>query len=394
MLRRLTAAAVVAALLAAGIPAIASADKYVPTTKVLFNNPWGPSAAKHRINLHIDKAISHTPRGSTLRISQYAFSRRETAKALIAAHRRGVNVRMVVNDHDVTSAIKRIRRVLGDDVQSRSFVVVCKSGCRPSRGGNNHSKFFAFSRLGSAEKVVMVGSGNLTFKAATWQANDHIVITGQRTLYAVFAAVFDDMARDRPAPRPYWRVSKGRYSAEFLPVGRPSADPIARELSKVTCKAGKGTGVRGRTLVRVSMWTWSGKRGVALAKQLRQLDRRGCRVEVILGAPSPTVVQQLRRLGKNGGVTVRDSRLDRNGDGEVDRAVHHKYLLISGGYDGDRRSRRVVTGSLNWTTGALTHGDELVLSIDGAKTHKRYTENFERIWKHNARPMPNRPVRR
>ncbi len=393
MLRRFTAAVVVAALLTAGLPALASADKYVPTTKVIFNNPWGPTAAQHRINRSIDKVITYAPRGSTIRISQYAFSRRETAKALISAHRRGVNVRIVVNDHDVTSAIKRIRRVLGDDIQARSFVVVCKSGCRPPRGGNNHSKFFAFSRLGTAEKVVMVGSGNLTFKAATWQANDHVVITGQRTLYAVFAAVFDDMARDRPTPRPYWRVTKGRYSAEFLPVGRSSADPIARELSKVTCKAGKGTGVRGRTLIRVSMWTWSGKRGVNLAKQLRALDRRGCRVEVIVGAPSPTVMQQLRRLGKNGGITVRDSRVDRNRDGEVDRAVHHKYLLVSGGYDGDRTAHRVVTGSLNWTTGALTHGDELVLSIDGAKIHRQYSANFERIWRNNARPMPNRPVR-
>jgi phosphatidylserine/phosphatidylglycerophosphate/cardiolipin synthase-like enzyme len=393
MLRRLLTAVLVAALLATLAPAQAWAAKYEPRTQAVFNNPWGSAAQKHRISTTVDKAIAAAPRGSTIRISQYAFSRRETAKEMIKAHRRGVNVRMVVNDHDVTSAIKRVRRVLGTDIHSRSFVVVCKAGCRSPRGGNHHSKFFTFTRLGSKEKVVMVGSGNLTHRGGGWQFNDHVVITGQRTLYAVFATVFDDMARDKPSKRPYWRVAKGRYTAEFLPAGRASADPVMRELDQVKCKrAAKGTGYKGRTVVRVSMWTWKGSRGMEIAKKLRRLDRRGCLVEVIVGAPSPGVLQQLRRLGKNGGVTVRDSRVDRNGDGEVDRAVHHKYILISGHFGNDRSAHRVMTGSLNMTSYALTNGDELVLTIEGEKIHRQYNRNFRWIWKNHARPLPNRPI--
>lgn len=393
MLRRLVTATVLGALLVTGLPAPASADRYEPRTEAVFNNPWGAPAAKHRINAGIDAAIKRAPAGSTIRISQYAFSRRETAKAVIQAHRRGVNVRMVVNDHDVTSGIKRVSRVLGDDIHARSFVVVCKAGCRSPRGGNHHSKFFTFSRLGSKEKVVMVGSGNLTHKAGGWQFNDHVVITGQRTLYAVFATVFDDMARDKPSKRPYWRIDNGRYTAEFLPAGRPSADPVTRELSNVQCRGvAKGAGRKGRTVVRVSMWTWKGSRGLEIVRQLRQLDRQGCHVEVIVGAPSPNVLTQLRRLGKNGGVSVRDSRVDRNGDGEIDRAVHHKYILISGRFGDDRSAHRVMTGSLNMTTHALTHGDELVLTVRGERIHRQYDRNFSWIWKHHARPLPNRPA--
>lgn len=394
MLRRLVTAVVLAALVAAGLPGVASAEKYVPRTKAVFNNPLGPAPAKHRISRSIEEAIRNAPRGSTVRISQYAFSRRDSAKAMIDAHRRGVNIRMVVNDHDETSAIKRVRRVLGDDITQRSYVVVCRAGCRAERGGNHHSKFLTFSRLGTGEKVVMVGSGNLTHRGGTWQFNDHVVITGQRTLYAVFAAVFDDMARDRPTSRSYWRIAKGRYIAEFLPVDSPRVDPIKRELSAVRCRgAAKGAGYKGRTVVRVSMWTWSGSRGLEIATMLRRMDKRGCKVEVIVGAPSAAVMDQLRRPGPNGGIAVRDSRVDRNSDGEVDLAVHHKYVLISGHHGDNRAAHRVVTGSLNMTTHALTHGDEVVLAMEGARIHSQYTKNFRWIWTKHTRPVPNRPLR-
>ena len=129
-----------------------------------------------------------------------------------------------------------------------------------------------------------------------------------------------------------------------------------------------------------------------LARQLRRLDRRGCHVEVLVGAPGRRVLAEVRRPGANGGVAVRDTRVDRNRDGEVDRAVHHKYVLINGRIGDDRSARRVITGSLNWTTHALTHGDELVLSIDGSGIHARYNRNFRWIWRSHSRILPNQPL--
>jgi len=72
--------------------------------------------------------------------------------------------------------------------------------------------------------------------------------------------------------------------------------------------------------------------------------------------------------------------------------VHHKYVLINGRIGDDRSARRVITGSLNWTTHALTHGDELVLSIDGSGIHARYNRNFRWIWRSHSRILPNQPL--
>lgn len=105
------------------------------------------------------------------------------------------------------------------------------------------------------------------------------------------------------------------------------------------------------------------------------------------------VMDQLRRPGPNGGIAVCDSRVDRNSDGEVDLAVHHKYVLISGRHGDNRAAHRVIAGSLNMTTHALTHGDEVVLAMEGARIHSQYTKNFRWIWTKHTRPVPNRPLR-
>ena len=53
-------------------------------------------------------------------------------------------------------------------------------------------------------------------------------------------------------------------------------------LSPVRCVgAAGGTGVNGRTKIRVSMHAWNGDRGVWIAKRLRSLFAQGCDVKVM-----------------------------------------------------------------------------------------------------------------
>ena len=360
---------------------------FVPRAGALFNNPFGSGSVKHRISKRIEDAINATPTGETIRLAMYSFSRPKSLKAVLAAHSRGVNMQVVLNDHDVTSQIVRLKQVLGTNARKSSFVTVCVDGCRMGARGNQHMKFVAFSKTGGVPNVLMVTSGNLTGAGGAWQWNDMLTITGRPTLYRNFTEVYDELAQDRRVAKPYRYVSDGPYTAEFFPAANTkSNDPIWRELSRVKCRgASGGTGVSGRTVVQSTAWTWRGSRGMYLAKRLRQLDNQGCIVQVVVGAPSPTVLRELRRMGPYGGVQVRDSRKDYKekgygGEPSFTKGSHMKYLLVNGVHGSNTRYKNVVTGSLNWTNGAVASGDEVVVTHTSAATHSSYVANFKTMF--------------
>ncbi len=66
-----------------------------------FNDPHVKS--KHFvIEKRVIDTIRHTPKGATIRIAVYSFDRMPVAQALVDAHRRGVRVQMLLNDHQDT----------------------------------------------------------------------------------------------------------------------------------------------------------------------------------------------------------------------------------------------------------------------------------------------------
>jgi phosphatidylserine/phosphatidylglycerophosphate/cardiolipin synthase-like enzyme len=387
----LVAISLAAAVSSTAQAAPAHVGSYRPAEGVLFNVPYGHGRQKHRINNRIDNAISTTPKGATVMISMYSLSRPKTTRAIVQAFRRGVNVKVVVNDHQGTGAMRRLQRVLGTNTKSKSYIKVCDAGCRGTVPGSLHAKFVLFSRVASVKHVVMVTSGNLTYNGGAYQWNDLVTLVGRQRLYKEFAIVFNQLARDRGMKNPYRRYVEGPLSVEFFPnkVGA-TYDPIAKALQPVRCRGAKGgAGRRGRTVIRVAMWTWRGDRGARLARQLRALDNRGCFVEVVVGAPSTRVLRELRRKGRHHGIHVRDSRLQRHRDYGW-KASHQKYVLISGHYGRDRSHWRVLTGSMNITPSSLRRGDEVVLQMADRALYRRYSQdNFQLMWDQYTKPMPN-----
>jgi hypothetical protein len=124
---------------------------------------------------------------------------------------------------------------------------------------------------------------------------------------------------------------------------------------------------------------------MAIARRLVQLDRAGCEVSIIYGAPSKGVAKYLRRSAQNGVVKLWDSRYDRDGDGLVDLRVHHKYMLISGRYGDDRSAWRVHTGSQNWGRGTLRMGDDNTVNIASRRVYRQYLSNWRMVTQVGAR---------
>lgn len=399
-----------AATAAAASPVAAEA----PAADVLFNDPTGDVAAQDRIADHVRRAIDATPDHGTIRMAAYSFDRPDIADALRrACTQRQVTVQVVLNDNFVAAPVRRLRRLLGADADSSlgachargesrgtstepSFVKVCHASCRLGERGNQHMKVFLFSGGADAATVVMLGSANLTGYAAGVHWNDLVTLTGSQQLYDDYSRVFAELAADLRVEAPAVDVTHGDVTTS-VPSGRPATaadDAVAQRLARVGCHALPGSGVAGRTVVRVSMYGWRGERGADLARRMAQLRREGCRVQALVSAAGPDVVEILVAAG----VRVRSASLDVDADVATgfedsgwEHFVHEKWMSVDGTWDGSA-TRAVWTGSENWSDVSLLN-DELVVMIPRDRIHDAYVEHFDDVWDHHSKAVARSSLR-
>lgn len=373
------AAALVAALIIEG-PAAQALGRYSPPPGVAFNNPVGDVSAKRRILTHVTRTIASTPRRATIRIAAYSVNSRNIARALVAAHRRGVHVQVLVH-HVEGPALKRMQRVLGKNRGKRSFARRCMHSCRGSEG-HLHSKIYLFTRAGKSRNVVMFGSSNLSIPAADLQWNDLYTAVANRRLMSQYVTIFEEMRRDRPTARPHRVYTAGRIRSSFFPRPRTARDddPVMSRLNAVRCfGAAGGAGTAGRTTVRINMSAWEGDRGVYLARKVMSKWNQGCDMRVIYGVIGDRVKAVLTGPSSRGRLPVRIAARDRDRNGLLDLHTHTKYLLVSGRFRRDPSSWIVWTGSTNWSDRAI-RSDELTVRISRRGAFARYRAHFRHLW--------------
>ena len=366
-----------------------------------------------RIERKVIDTIKHTRKGSTIRIAVYSFDRMPVANALIAAHRRGVKVQMILNDHQYTRAMRAVRREIGAKRYRSSFIYRCTAGCRSKQNqyNNMHTKFYSFSRAGRSKDVIAVGSANLMLNADKHQWNDLYFTSGDHELFRQFVRLFNDMRKDYDTRQPPQffcgtpangvacddSVDKHTVWAYPKPSG-PRNDLVLDTLGKVQCLTPDGAGGQTRSRIAVSMHTMRGNRGDYLAAAIRQKWAEGCRVRVmygligyhtkrVIGAPTARGRIPLRSTGLDFNP---DDDYDLNKDGKDDLILsvysHQKYVAIQGNYNGNPDTHMVVTGSANWAS--LSPGnDEVRMTIRGKKLTRKYVKNFNYQWriKRNSR---------
>lgn len=369
--------------------------KWQPTEGPVFNVPRSKPETQFRIEHQVLSAIRHAKKGSRIWMSMFSFDRFPVADALIAARKRGVQVQVLINDHEMTPAQRKLRAAIGTNPKKKNFAYQCYKGCR-SNGDVLHSKFFLFSKTGAAEDVVMVGSVNMKMNGAKNQYNDLWTTNNSPALFERLEALFREQRLDRPVPKPYIDETINKYRLMVTPFhGAPYDDPIMTLLRPVKCTGATING--GRTIIRVNMHAWDGSRGKYIAQRFRNLYAQGCDIRIQYGMAGAGVRAVFGNPTKRGYVPVRSNGFDTdhsgpNGesDGEVDLYSHMKLLLISGHYGDDTRARYTVTGSSNYQDSGLT-GDEMLLTISGRKTYKPYFRHFNWMWDKRTRAVGYRP---
>jgi hypothetical protein len=350
---------------------------YTPTTRAMFNNPLGDESAQRRIVRHLVRSIDATPRWGVIRWAVYSFADAAAADALLRAHQRGVSVRLIFAGKNVYPPMKRVQKALGSNPGARSFAIFCSSSCRGTRG-EMHAKFFSFSKVGNARRVVMVGSNNLTAHNTDEQWSDLFTVADGGAYFKTLRDWFEQAKFDRPVADPYIdrTTAFARVIVSPIDLGK-NDDPFMAALDRVTCltKAGdidpEATDPEQliSTSLLISMSAWNGVRGKRIARRVAELVRAGCTARVFYGDGVGPAVRAIvadaggqLRWGTHKGIRT-----------------HQKTLVVNGNVAGQPKAVRVWTGSNNWSTLALRR-DDIVVEIPDQAVGRQYVTAFWRTW--------------
>jgi hypothetical protein len=388
-------------------------ERYNVPVGVRVNNPLGDREARRRIISHLLHTINSVPGGQKIRMATWNMRSDDIVNALIAAHRRGVSVRVVIdrlnaNPRNPNAGFERLTNALKFGQKKRpkgmkSFTRRCVSSCR-APGGIAHTKFYLFSKVRKAknesiENVVMFGSANATDLAAYAQWNDLYTLRGQGAVYNEFDHIYRQMTRDHRVAQPYETYQHGNLTEYFYPYrgAGTEKDPLMQVLNRIVCKgATDGTGTNGFTKIRIAQTSMWGERGITIAKRLATMWNRGCDIKIVYAVMGNEVLSQLRRAAR-GGVPIRQIAQDPNRDGIYDRYLHMKNMAVSGVYDGVTNANVTWNGSANWTSVALA-SDEIVARIYSGKVRRQYSRWVDYLYSHppkfSCNPICGGPVNR
>lgn len=399
-------------LLTGGAPAsaVAAATKPVINGPV-FNDPFGTADQQKAIFTQLVQLIDATPAEQTITASMFEFADSEVADALLAAHTRGVNVKLIVDDSTYVDgdgnefdnpAFDSLQAGLGTDDSKSSYIVVCDDqfedndgvddvarGCLavgPPNPAYNHNKFFLFSKIGpfddgtSYSKVVFQTSSNLSNWYKVESFNDAVTFV-DGTVYDGYAKYHEMMRTTRYKAagnnNAYFSTPTGStYRAFFFPRGdssynNPGSDTIVNALKEISCAYTGTDGKRHQTDIRIVVLNFLKSR-IQVANQLATLRAAGCWIDILYASSDSTVESVLT----NADIQHRKCMIP-NGPG-IDVRPHNKEMLIDGDYNGSI-TPRVYTGSPNLDGSSLRSSDEAMVRITDAGYHAKYLSTFYKI---------------
>lgn len=346
------------------------------TERVIFGDPW--STNPRRVHAIADSAVAlarKARRGQTLTLSMFNMTYPGAAEAFIAAHRRGVDVRILLNGEGARSRqVRLLRAALGGNTKARSWVKTRAGGIRM------HSKFLLLSKHGGQGPVVWVSSGNLTSSSGRDQANDAIVTTGDQPLYDFLLAQFQLMRKGVTNPTLLSRTATTpTASLRTFPQPKkgPANDPVLAVLNDIQCVHGDR-----RTTIRMAQLFLTDER-IYVVQRLRDLVEQGCRLRIVgyLTVWSPDAQRALTAPGP-GRVDLREGK---------GAAIHTKITTIDGWDAAGRPLLRAVIGSHNLTGRALSRtpdgvNDELMMQVWNPATVRSYSAWVDQVIARHSKP--------
>lgn len=300
-----------------------------PATTAGLDNPTG--------GLPAVVAASFAEAQRTIDAAIYEIDLQIYADALIAAHQRGVAVRLVTDTDYLDEAPMEAVRAAGIAVVP------------DDRSGLMHNKFVVIDGV-----TIWTGSMNFTFNDAYRNDNNYLRLSASR-LARNYTNEFDEMfgggfgVSDPNTPYPMITVDGTLIETYFSPDDRPAA-----RLTELLRSARSSIYFMAFAFTRAD-----------LTEAMVERARAGVTVQGVFES------RQLAAGADSAWQVLRTAQIDVREDGNSFN-LHHKVILI------DRQI--VVTGSYNFSNSAEERNNENLLIIHNAEMAEAYFAEWQRVW--------------
>jgi phosphatidylserine/phosphatidylglycerophosphate/cardiolipin synthase-like enzyme len=310
-----------------------------PWFELYFTDPANPFSSQGTGG--VDGPLVEAIDAARLSVDVAAFSitLNSVRNALIRAHERGVNVRIVMESTNMdTSDVQRLQEagvpIVGDE-----------------REGLMHDKFMVIDR-----SEVWLGSMNFTDSGAYDDNNNMIRILSTK-IAENYSVEFKEMFEENKfgedivpqTPNPTVTLDGTRLDTFFSPD-----DQVLASLYDLLARSEK-------SIYFLAFSFTSNELGSIIRQQAEAgLDVRGVMDEEQINSNTGTEFDPFRQAGI-------DVRIDGN-DGQM----HHKVIIID--------EKIVVTGSYNFSRSAEERNDENVVIIYNPQIAKFFLEEFQRVY--------------
>ncbi len=312
--------------------------------QVYFTAPDPADAAVHSGGIDARVAADIDAAQQSVDIASFDLDLQSIARALLQAHQRGVQVRLVIDDENLADeTVLQTTR----ELSSAGIPIVYDR-----RQAFMHNKFVVIDR-----RVVWLGSWNLTDND-TYRNNNNFLRLELPPLAENYTREFEEMFLEQAfgprspqnTPYPTLLLDDGtRIETHFA----PEDDPRSAILEALE---------RSKTEILFMAFSFTDEE---IARQLIEKARSGVVVRGVLEARNAAAESSVYDLFQKAGLDV---RLDGN-----PRVMHHKVFVID--------SRVTITGSFNFTRSAAQENDENLVIIENADLARAYREEFERVYR-------------
>ena len=291
---------------------------------------------------------------TSIHIASFEFDLTPVAEALVAAKKRGVDVRWVTDDESGLA--------VDEDPGHGQFAMLQEAGIQvrsDDRAALMHNKFWIFDG-----KIAWTGSTNITISGVFQQNNNTIVIHSPEVA-AIYEREFAELWDGKYGPKSPSTVDQQSLAVNGTPIQIyfSPEDHVLDHMIPVVSSATKS--------IHFMAFSFT---DYPLAKAM--LDRASAGVDVsgvFEKVGSETDSSELH--------TFFCAKVPARQDGNP-KFLHDKVIIVD--------NRLVISGSFNFSTNATESNDENVMIIDNPQIANLYTQEFQRVWAIATDPEPGK----
>ncbi|MBD2040837.1 phospholipase D-like domain-containing protein [Microcoleus sp. FACHB-672] len=317
--------------------------------QIQFTNPTPPNntiVAELVTNINSSKSSIH--------IAAFEFNLDSIAEALIAAKKRGVDIKWVTDDEYGLAEDKDPGH--GQFAQLKRAGIPVKADDRPDL---MHNKFIIFDN-----RVVWTGSTNLTING-TQRNNNNAIFLNSPELAVIFEQEFAEMWAGQFGPS-----SPSTVDLQQVTVNGTSVQVLFAPEDKVSSKLLPLIN-NAKSSIRFMAFSFTHEQlGAAMLNRAKAgVDVQG----IFEKNGSETEYSELPKFYCAGMPVRQDSNPS---------AFHHKVIVID--------NNTVITGSYNFSNNADRRNDENVVILNNGEIAKEYLSEFNTRWAESRQPAQSR----